>query len=200
MSTSLFQNFLLLLLATIIVIVNRFWYMTNEFKLSCTFFQPINPLPPATSSTDLIQRKDEDISAKKVCHESRWTNYRVTHQVVQNLPLTSKHKFWFGLAWLGQNGTFVLKSRGGFAQPDVTPGNVEWAQSMISLNWPLKDGSGGLLLLRVHRAPPAKGEPRGQHGQPHVLRLRGHVQRPHALARHIRPSLFREGNVRGEYI
>ena len=94
--------------------------MNLNYLVSVTF-QPINPLPPATSSTDLIQRKDEDISAKKVCHESRWTNYRVTHQVVQNLPLTSKHKFRFGLAWLGQSGTFVFKSMGGFAQPDVSP-------------------------------------------------------------------------------
>ena len=44
--------------------------------------------------------------------------YRVTHQVVQNLPLTSKQKFHFGIA---ASGTFVLKSMGGFALLDVSP-------------------------------------------------------------------------------
>ena len=33
--------------------------------------------------------------------------YRVTIQLVQNLPLTSKKKFCFGLSWPGQSGTFV---------------------------------------------------------------------------------------------
>ena len=28
-------------------------------------------------------------------------SYRVTHHVVQNLPLTAKQKLHFGLAWLG---------------------------------------------------------------------------------------------------
>ena len=37
---------------------------------------------------------------------------------MQNLLLASKQKFHFGLA---RPGTFVLKSTGGFAQPDVSP-------------------------------------------------------------------------------
>ena len=45
----------------------------------------------------------------------------MTYQIVQNLPLTSKLKFRFGLVWPGQNGTFVFKSTGGFAQSDVSP-------------------------------------------------------------------------------
>ena len=47
--------------------------------------------------------------------------YRVTEQLVQNLLLTSKQKFHYGLARLGQNGTFVLKSTGGFAQAARSP-------------------------------------------------------------------------------
>ena len=39
--------------------------------------------------------------------------YRVTHQFVANLPLISKQMFRFGLAWPGQNGTFVMMSTGG---------------------------------------------------------------------------------------
>ena len=41
-------------------------------------------------------------------------SYRVTIQLVQNLRLTSKQKFRFGLA-------FVLKSTGGFAQAEWSP-------------------------------------------------------------------------------
>ena len=42
--------------------------------------------------------------------------YRVTHQVVTNLPLTSKQKFSFGLAWSGltrpkQNFGFEFNGR-----------------------------------------------------------------------------------------
>ena len=47
--------------------------------------------------------------------------YRVTIQLVQNLPLTSKHKFCFGLARPGQGGTFVLKSTGVFAHAEWSP-------------------------------------------------------------------------------
>ena len=47
--------------------------------------------------------------------------YRVTHQVVANLPLTSKQQCHFGLAWPRQNGTFVMLSMGGSPQPDVSP-------------------------------------------------------------------------------
>ena len=52
------------------------------------------------------------------------SKYRVTIQLVQNLPLTSKQKFrvaWHGLAWPGQSGTFVLASMGGFAQAEWSP-------------------------------------------------------------------------------
>ena len=55
-------------------------------------------------------------------HPTGWTLlYRVTHQVVTNLPWTSKQKFRFGLDRPGQNGTFVLKSTGGSSRPDVSP-------------------------------------------------------------------------------
>ena len=47
--------------------------------------------------------------------------FRVTNHVVQNLPLISKQKFCFGLAWPGQSKTFVLKSTGGLWQRDVSP-------------------------------------------------------------------------------
>ena len=43
-------------------------------------------------------------------------NYRVTIQLAQNFPLTWKEKFRFGLPCPGQNGTFLLKSTGGFEQ------------------------------------------------------------------------------------
>ena len=43
------------------------------------------------------------------------------HHIVQNLPLTSKQKFGFGLARTGQSRTFVMKSAGGFAQCGVSP-------------------------------------------------------------------------------
>ena len=39
----------------------------------------------------------------------------------QNLPLTSKQKFRFGLARQGQSATFKLKSTGGFGQRDGSP-------------------------------------------------------------------------------
>ena len=42
--------------------------------------------------------------------------YRATHHVVQNLQLTSKQRFRFGL-----DITFVLKLTGGFGQCDVSP-------------------------------------------------------------------------------
>ena len=51
-------------------------------------------------------------------------NYRVTRLLVQNLPLTSKVKFRFGLARPGQarpKRNFTLKSTGGFAQGDGSP-------------------------------------------------------------------------------
>ena len=41
--------------------------------------------------------------------------YRVTEQLVQNLPLTSYQEFNC------QNGTFVLESTGGFAQAALSP-------------------------------------------------------------------------------
>ena len=47
--------------------------------------------------------------------------YRVTIPLVQNLLLTSKQKFRFGLARTGQSGTFVLKSTGGFEQVEWSP-------------------------------------------------------------------------------
>ena len=67
----------------------------------------------------------------------RYKLYRVTHLVVQNLPLTSKQKFHFGLAWPGharpgQNRTYVLKSTGGFAQRDVSPCTVSETQLYVT--------------------------------------------------------------------
>ena len=56
-----------------------------------------------------------------VCQLIHSDIYRVTIPLVQNLPLTSKQKFRFCLAWPGQNGTFVLKSRGGFEQVEWLP-------------------------------------------------------------------------------
>ena len=50
--------------------------------------------------------------------------YRVTEQLVQNLLLTSKHKFHFGLAGLGHARpirNFVSKSTGGFAKAALSP-------------------------------------------------------------------------------
>ena len=50
--------------------------------------------------------------------------YRVTHLLVQNLPLTPKSGSvlaWPALAWPGQSGTLLLKSTGGFAQRDGSP-------------------------------------------------------------------------------
>ena len=53
-------------------------------------------------------------------------NYRVTHLLVQNLPLTSKAKFRFGLACPVQDKAEIklLKSTGGFAQGDGSPCTV----------------------------------------------------------------------------
>ena len=56
--------------------------------------------------------------------------YKVTHHVVQNLLLTSKQKFhfglaWHGLAWPGQSGTFFLKSTGGLSQAEWSPCTAE---------------------------------------------------------------------------
>ena len=49
------------------------------------------------------------------------TTGQLTIQLVQNLPLTLKQKFCFGLARPGQNGTLFVKSTGGFAQGDWSP-------------------------------------------------------------------------------
>ena len=58
---------------------------------------------------------------------------------------------WTVLAWPGQNGTFVLKSRGGSSQPDVSPCiSISFIESIIiNLNnwlirvaWPTEDESG----------------------------------------------------------
>ena len=51
-------------------------------------------------------------------------DYRVTHQVEPNLPLTPKQKSRLGLASPRQarpKQNFVLMSTGGLAQPDVSP-------------------------------------------------------------------------------
>ena len=61
--------------------------------------------------------------------------YRVTIQLVTNLPLTSKQKFCFGLldqAMPGQNGIFVLKSTGSLELPAVSP-CTDWDQTTIDL-------------------------------------------------------------------
>ena len=64
-------------------------------------------------------------SVQNKCGTSRGPHtqalYRVTHHVVQNLPLTSKQKVRFGLDRPCQSDTFVFKSTGGFAQRDVSP-------------------------------------------------------------------------------
>ena len=77
--------------------------------------------------------------------------YRVTHQVVTNLPLTSKQSSlfaWPGLAWPGQNGTFVLKSTGGSSQPDVSPcTKVESAKSIDDC--PYQDRGGFISAWEV---------------------------------------------------
>ena len=44
--------------------------------------------------------------------------YRVTIQVVPNLPLTSKQKFCYSIRPMYWNATFVLMSTGGLAQPE----------------------------------------------------------------------------------
>ena len=45
----------------------------------------------------------------------------MTIQLVQNLPLTSKPKFRFGLARSGQSGIFCLEVNRGFAQAEWSP-------------------------------------------------------------------------------
>ena len=40
------------------------------------------------------------------------------------VDIITKVLFWPGLTWRGQNGTFVLMSTGGLAQPDVSPCTV----------------------------------------------------------------------------
>ena len=47
--------------------------------------------------------------------------YRVTHQVVSNLLLTSKQKLHFSIRSMYWNATFVLMSTGGLEQPDGSP-------------------------------------------------------------------------------
>ena len=49
--------------------------------------------------------------------------YRLTHQVVTNLPLSSKQKFRFGLACPGL-------STGGSSQPDVSPCTISHSSSL----------------------------------------------------------------------
>ena len=57
---------------------------------------------PVTEWHDRIDRHTENIL---LSFYYWYTNYRVTHQVVANLPLTSKQKFHFGLSWPGQAKT-----------------------------------------------------------------------------------------------
>ena len=52
--------------------------------------------------------------------------YRVTIQVVSNLPLTSKHKFCFNMRPVSLKATFVLVSMGGLPQPNVSPCTRCW--------------------------------------------------------------------------
>ena len=55
--------------------------------------------------------------------------YMVTHQVVTNLPLTSKQKFPFGLvcpSLARPKQNFVSMSMGGSPQPDVSPCSEIW--------------------------------------------------------------------------
>ena len=56
--------------------------------------------------------------------QERCLVYRVTHHVGQNLPLTSKQKFRFGLVWPGltrPKQNFFWMSTGGFGQRDGSP-------------------------------------------------------------------------------
>ena len=59
-------------------------------------------------------------NAKQICMCCE-SLYRVTIQLVMNLPLNSKQKFRFGLARPGENGTFVLQSTGGSSQAEWSP-------------------------------------------------------------------------------
>ena len=80
-------------------------------------------------SAFLYCRRDRGRSSSRSSHPHRGQvsqpipefEYRATHDIVSNLPLTSKQKFRFDLAWPGQNGTFVLRSTGGLIQHDVSP-------------------------------------------------------------------------------
>ena len=59
--------------------------------------------------------------------------YRVTIQLVTNLPVTSKQKFCFGLAWPSlarPKRNFLLKSAGGFGQRDGSPCTVNVCRKM----------------------------------------------------------------------
>ena len=82
--------------------------------------------------------------------------YRVTHQVVTNLPLTSKQKFHYGqpvLSCPGQNGTFVLMSSGGSSLPDVSPCiTAPLTHATVSVS---ADGDRARICTRLPVAPVA---------------------------------------------
>ena len=58
----------------------------------------------------------------------------------------TKVLLWLGLPWLGQNGTFVLKSTGGFVQAEWSP-CIHITFTMITANW----GQHQLCVNRIVR-------------------------------------------------
>ena len=86
---------------------------------------PSEPAGTPVVNWNLFGRKSKDTKGVNVirnrasfnnnCKNNSALNYRVTHHVYSSLPLTSKHKFRFGLTRAG------LKSTGGLNQRDVSP-------------------------------------------------------------------------------
>ena len=78
-----------------------------DLRFHRAFHEGCNPMPivPIRSKSG-----ESCLVRLQICRKYRVTiklvlnmkqDYRVTHQVVTNLPLTSKQKFRFGLAWPG---------------------------------------------------------------------------------------------------
>ena len=75
--------------------INSFWQVSKKIGKVLRAFIGDDSLPlPA----EIIRHKWTEVSMSP---RNIYIKYRVTHHVVQNLPLTSKQKFHFGLAWPG---------------------------------------------------------------------------------------------------
>ena len=106
---------------------HNFWILLYFFQMLCRPMARGTPMTPRrrVGCRRTPWRWTRWATCARRWRSSTWRGdkrrYRVTHQLVANIPLTSKQQFCFGLGWHGPNRTFVMMSTGGSSQPVVSP-------------------------------------------------------------------------------